>query len=98
MHELILTLTDEQMTRLLDIQDNDKESQGDAVSHIFALGLSARENSIKATRKRKDAEKAADAQNALAKLIALDPTILTDASKLSGIMQKLGIVPAVPAA
>ncbi len=91
---LSLNVNDELMTRLLDIQQNDGGKIDEVVLHVFELGVSARENSIKAQQKRKQEEAKAKAFDALNQLLALNPSIAAQPEELMAAMQRLGIVAA----
>jgi hypothetical protein len=54
-----IELNDAQETRLLNVQDSDGGKFDAVVSHVFELGLRARENSIKASNARKLADEKA---------------------------------------
>jgi hypothetical protein len=89
--EVIVRLSDKQFTRLLDVQEYDKQTQDEAIGHILELGLSARENSIAATKKRKSQEKLAANLEAFNKFLALAPDTVNDPAKLLKVMQSFGI-------
>lgn len=89
--EVIVRLSDKQFTRLLDVQEYDKQNQDEAIEHILELGLSARENSIAATKKRKSQEKLAANIEAFNKFLALSPETAKDPVKLLSVMQSFGI-------
>lgn len=90
-NEVSLSLTESQLSRLLDVQEFDKTKWQEACDHIFELGLSARENSIKATRKRKQAEELAKNVDAFNQFLKMSPETAQDPIKLLSVMQKFGL-------
>lgn len=89
--EIVITISDEQFVRLMDVQENDKVKQDECALHIFELGLSARENSIKATNKRKSQEQLAKNLDAFNKFLKLAPETVQDSAKLLKVMQSFGL-------
>ena len=51
-----ITLTDAQLTRLLNIQETGKSKWNETCEHAFELGMRSREHSIAAQAKRKSSE------------------------------------------
>ncbi len=94
---ITLTLSDSQVSRLLDIQEFDKTKWQEAIDHCFELGLSARENSIKATKKRQAADKLADNLDKFNQHIKMFPADAKDPAKLMTLMQAFGLTPIAPA-
>ena len=96
-----LNLTDEQYTSILNIGEYDKQKDSEVIEHVVALGISARENSIKASRKREALEAQENAKSAVtliygrspgANVIALelmskDIALMTDYVKLLSALQ-----------
>lgn len=88
---ITITLSDSQVTRLLDIQEFDKTKWQETCDHAFELGLSARENSIKATRKRKAADELASNVQKFNDFMKLSPETAKDPAKLLKVMQSFGL-------
>ena len=82
-------LTDKEFSRLLDCQEYDGKKIGEYAVYIFMLGVSARENSIKATRQRKLAEEKAGRLDKFNAFIA-------QGMKLEDALQYSGLVLAQP--
>ena len=72
---LQVIITDEELTRLLDVQEADKEKWDAVCYHIFQLGLSARENSIKATKERNTQKEHAAARHKIASYMRINPAL-----------------------
>jgi hypothetical protein len=70
-----IIITDEELTRLLDVQESDGTKWDATTYHLFQLGLGARENSIKATLKRKSAEEQQLAKEKIASFLRINPAL-----------------------
>lgn len=90
-HEVIVVLSDAQLTRLMDIQEFDKEKQDEAIAHCVELGISARENSIKATRKRLVESELSKGLELFNKHLARNPALAANPVELLKVMQSFGI-------
>lgn len=86
-------LTDADKTRVLDVAQFDKMKTDEACEHLFALGLSARENSIRATRKRQDAERLLTATAKLQDYLRVHPEDASEPAKLIAAMRAFGLAP-----
>lgn len=90
-NNVTIVISESQLTRLLDVQDFDKTKWDETCEHIFELGLSARENSIKATKKRNAQQKLADNIEAFNKYLAMTPELRNDPAKLLEVMQRFDL-------
>ena len=75
-------LTDEQLTRLLDVQEADRAKWDETIEHIFELGLSARENSIKAANANRARKAQAEAQEGIAHMLRVNPALATAVTEI----------------
>jgi hypothetical protein len=86
--------TDDVRIRVLNVQEFDKERENECTEHLFLLGLSARENSIKATRKRNAAEKLLEATNKFSDYLRINPEVASDPVRMIAAMRNYGLAPA----
>ena len=89
---LNFNITDELMTKVLDIQESEGLKFDEAIDHIFAKGVTYCENVIAQRAKRATADNSAKAVAQLNLALAKDPSIATDPVRFADLCIALGVV------